>query len=138
VGLRAGGIAGLAVGALVGAGLVTVGLVLDAERIWPGAMRLRWKVVAGWLVALPLPLLKAHPLLWLGWAAVVAAAVAWTTCLRPASTGHGAAAPAMPQGGRRLRILHLAFEDHRRPGSGGGAIRVQLHLHTREINRRLA
>ena len=32
----------------------------------------------------------------------------------------------------RLRILHLAFEDHRRPGSGGGGIR------TREINRRLA
>ena len=36
----------------------------------------------------------------------------------------------MTQG--RLRILHLAFEDHRRPGSGGGAIR------SREINRRLA
>lgn len=34
--------------------------------------------------------------------------------------------------GRRLRILHLAFEDHRRPGSGGGGIR------SREINRRLA
>lgn len=33
---------------------------------------------------------------------------------------------------RRLRILHLAFEDHRRPGSGGGGIR------SREINRRLA
>jgi glycosyltransferase involved in cell wall biosynthesis len=33
---------------------------------------------------------------------------------------------------RRLRILHLAFDDHRRPGSGGGAIR------NREINRRLA
>lgn len=33
---------------------------------------------------------------------------------------------------RRLRILHLAFDDHRRPGSGGGAVR------NREINRRLA
>ncbi len=33
---------------------------------------------------------------------------------------------------RRLRILHLAFEDPRRPGSGGGAVR------TREINARLA
>jgi glycogen(starch) synthase len=32
----------------------------------------------------------------------------------------------------RLRIIHLAFEDHLRPGSGGGGIR------TREINRRLA
>lgn len=31
-----------------------------------------------------------------------------------------------------MRILHLGFEDHRRPGSGGGGIR------TREINRRLA
>ena len=32
----------------------------------------------------------------------------------------------------RLRILHLAFEDPRRPGSGGGAVR------TREIDARLA
>lgn len=32
----------------------------------------------------------------------------------------------------RLRILHLAFDDPRRPGSGGGAIR------SHEINRRLA
>ena len=31
-----------------------------------------------------------------------------------------------------MRILHLAFEDHLRPGSGGGGIR------TREINRRLS
>lgn len=31
-----------------------------------------------------------------------------------------------------LEILHLAFEDHRRPGSGGGGVR------THEINRRLA
>jgi glycosyltransferase involved in cell wall biosynthesis len=38
--------------------------------------------------------------------------------------------PANPE--RGLRILHFAFEDHRRPGSGGGGVR------TREINRRLA
>lgn len=31
-----------------------------------------------------------------------------------------------------LRIVHLAFEDHRRPGSGGGGAR------THEVNRRLA
>lgn len=31
-----------------------------------------------------------------------------------------------------MRILHLAFEDYRQPGSGGGSVRV------REINRRLA
>ncbi|MDR0359572.1 MAG: hypothetical protein LBJ87_08940, partial [bacterium] len=34
--------------------------------------------------------------------------------------------------GRGLRILHLAFDDVHRPGSGGGAIR------NHEINRRLA
>lgn len=34
--------------------------------------------------------------------------------------------------GRPLRILHLGFEDHARPGSGGGALR------THEVNRRLA
>ncbi|MGH9094568.1 MAG: glycosyltransferase family 4 protein [Acidimicrobiales bacterium] len=39
-------------------------------------------------------------------------------------------ADGRPAGG--LDILHLAFEDHRRPGSGGGGIR------THEINRRLA
>ena len=33
---------------------------------------------------------------------------------------------------RRLSVLHLAFEDHRRPGSGGGAYR------THEVARRLA
>lgn len=34
--------------------------------------------------------------------------------------------------GDRLRVLHLAFEDHRRPGGGGGSLR------TMEVNRRLA
>lgn len=44
-----------------------------------------------------------------------------------------AGVPAMAdRRGRRLRILHLGFEDHRRPGSGGGSIRNQ------QINRRLA
>lgn len=37
-----------------------------------------------------------------------------------------------PVSERGLEILHLAFEDHRRPGSGGGGVR------THEINRRLA
>lgn len=37
-----------------------------------------------------------------------------------------------PPAGQGLEILHLAFEDHRRPGSGGGGVR------THEINRRLA
>src|SRR5438105_7396065 len=40
--------------------------------------------------------------------------------------------PGSGKPAKRLRILHLAFDDHRRPGSGGGAIR------NREINRRLA
>jgi glycosyltransferase involved in cell wall biosynthesis len=37
-----------------------------------------------------------------------------------------------PNGDTKLDILHLAFEDHRRPGSGGGGLR------THEVNRRLA
>jgi glycogen synthase len=37
-----------------------------------------------------------------------------------------------PASGPVLRILHLGFEDHLRPGSGGGGLR------THEINRRLA
>ena len=35
-------------------------------------------------------------------------------------------------GPRRISVLHLAFEDHRRPGSGGGAYR------THEVARRMA
>ena len=35
-------------------------------------------------------------------------------------------------GPRRIAVLHLAFEDHRRPGSGGGAYR------THEVARRMA
>jgi glycosyltransferase involved in cell wall biosynthesis len=38
----------------------------------------------------------------------------------------------MSSGARRLRILHLAFDEPQRPGSGGGAVR------NHEINRRLA
>jgi glycosyltransferase involved in cell wall biosynthesis/O-antigen/teichoic acid export membrane protein len=130
IGLRGGEITGLAVGALMGAALITLGLLAEAERTWPGVIRLRRSVVAGWLVAAPLPLLNAHPLLWMGWAAVVVAAAAWNAGLR---SGEGPASAAdAPEGGQRLRVLHLAFEDHRRPGSGGGAIR------THEINRRLA
>jgi glycosyltransferase involved in cell wall biosynthesis len=41
-------------------------------------------------------------------------------------------APASGRPARRLRILHLGFEDHRRPGSGGGSARNQ------QINSRLA
>jgi glycosyltransferase involved in cell wall biosynthesis len=37
-----------------------------------------------------------------------------------------------PNADTKLDILHLAFEDHRRPGSGGGGLR------THEVNRRLA
>ncbi len=36
------------------------------------------------------------------------------------------------RGARGVKVVHLAFEDHRRPGSGGGGLR------TFEINRRLA
>ena len=36
------------------------------------------------------------------------------------------------RGARGVKIVHLAFEDHRRPGSGGGGLR------TFEVNRRLA
>jgi glycosyltransferase involved in cell wall biosynthesis len=39
---------------------------------------------------------------------------------------------AQTTAGRPLRILHLAFEDHRRPGSGGGSLR------NHRINSRLA
>jgi len=76
-------------------------------------------------VASPLVALRDRPGLWLGWVIagvglpVLLALVRFRRHVEVAESG-------------RPRILHLGYEDPRRPGSGGGSVR------THEINRRLA
>lgn len=60
----------------------------------------------------------------------VCSAVRRRTRRRPSDV-HRVAGPT-DEAGPRLRLLHLAFEDYRKPGSGGGSLR------THEVNRRLA
>ena len=123
-GYAAGGILGLAVGSVAGPGLTAALLLRQAGRTWPGCLvRADWRLGPALLLLALLSLLREVPVLWLAVAAVVGGSAA-RRLLRPA-------APDAPSDGRP-RVLHLGFEDHRRPGSGGGALR------THEVDRRLA
>ncbi len=125
VGYALGGTTGIAAGSALGSITTATLLVVQTRRIWQA--RLPLALPAGVLVLLVL-MAAARPLLAL-WAvpAVVLGLVAVRALLR---TQPGRGAGAAP--GDRPRVLHLAYEDHRRPGSGGGAVR------SREINRRLS
>lgn len=118
-----GGVLGLARADALGCTIIVGALLVLVRRQWHSALRglMRVAIVALAMTA-PLLLLRQVVLLWLIYAAVVGAALARTLLI---------SARTVPYGGR-ARILHLAFEEHRQPGSGGGAIR------TSEINRRLA
>lgn len=138
LGMWWGGVLGLAAGAAVGSA-VTVGLLaLTGSTLWPRAFRPPLGILAGCTVfAVVLLLVREYPMLWLAVTASVGLATA-THLLgrRSGAAGSGRAGPSdggMRMDGRpRLRILHLGFEDWRKPGSGGGAVR------TREVNERLA
>jgi glycosyltransferase involved in cell wall biosynthesis len=125
LGLKVGGVLGLAVCVAIGSFLVAATLVHDLRRRWPGCTTgvLRHGVIVG-LVASPLVLLRNHLLLWGAWLAVGAAAPALVSLLR---FRHDPI-----EGRRRPRVLHLGYEDHRRPGAGGGSARNHA------INKRLA
>ncbi|QJY49045.1 glycosyltransferase [Pseudonocardia broussonetiae] len=133
-----GGVLGLAVGAAVGAAATLVLLVVSGSAVWPRAFRPPAAVLLGCaLLLVALLLLREHLLLWL----VVAGTVGGLNALRVLGRmprGSQALADRAAEGSApvderpRLRILHLGFEDWRKPGSGGGAVR------TREVNARLA
>ena len=131
-----GGVLGLAAGALVGALLTTALLVLVAPAPWRTAVLPRPATLLGCAVlAGALLALRGHPALWLALALCVGVGVAWRTGQQQAAEGASPAPTtgAVPRGaGTRLRILHLGFQDWRKPGSGGGALR------TREVDERLA
>jgi glycosyltransferase involved in cell wall biosynthesis len=124
VGIHLDGIRGLATAVCLVSGSVTFGFAVLTWRHWPGAVTRLWRsALLPLLAGLPLVALRAHPVAWAAWALVVLALPAVATVAR---FRHHVGGPARP------RVLHLGFEDPRRPGAGGGSVR------THEINRRLA
>jgi glycosyltransferase involved in cell wall biosynthesis/O-antigen/teichoic acid export membrane protein len=127
-GWEVAGVLGVAWGVLLAASAMALALLANGIRTWPGSFRPRLRDVAGWtVVGTSLLLTRGTPALWIALVIVVGLLVA----------GHAFSARPGREGGqpverRRLKILHLGFEDFRRPGAGGGSIR------THEINRRLA
>lgn len=127
-----GGVLGLAVGAVVGSLLTVVLLLLAAPGTWRSAVRPSNGLLLGCAVfAVVLWTLRSSPVAWFTTALVVGLLAAWRTS-RQQTGERPAPAPDHGSGPRRLRILHLGFEDWRKPGSGGGAVR------TREVDERLA
>jgi glycosyltransferase involved in cell wall biosynthesis len=128
IGWHLDGIVGIAVGALLGSLTTATLLLRECRNRWPGSVAIRpVALAAAALFASVLLLLRAHAV---GWLLVAGALI----CIRAYQIFVKRPAPAAEPAdiGRRLNILHLGFEDHRRPGSGGGSAR------NREINRRLS
>jgi len=138
LGMWWGGVLGLAAGAAVGSAATLALLALAGSAVWPRALRPPLGILAGCtLFSIVLLLVRDHSLLWMAIVGTVGVATAARLLGRmPSGTERGRAKPR--EGGDRvddhprLRILHLGFEDWRKPGSGGGAVR------TREVNERLA
>jgi glycosyltransferase involved in cell wall biosynthesis/O-antigen/teichoic acid export membrane protein len=126
-GLESRGIVGLAMAVTVGGTLVAAALLRQIHRTWTGSLRTvgRSGAVVG-LACLPLVLLRQHVVAWTVWAlgCVVIFCLRSLRDVRAAGDGR--------PGSARPRVLHLGYEDPRRPGAGGGSVR------THEINRRLA
>ena len=130
-GWQLGGILGVAWGVLVTALALALALLVPAARAWPGSFQPSWAELGGWAAGCAVLLaVREVPWLWV----VLAAAIGLLAAGRAFAARHAPEAEAAPAPGAegRPRVLHLAFEDVRRPGSGGGSLR------THEINRRLA
>jgi glycosyltransferase involved in cell wall biosynthesis/O-antigen/teichoic acid export membrane protein len=126
-GLETHGIIGLAMAVALGGALVTIGLCRETVRAWPTSLHGVWRsVVLAGIVCLPLWPLRQNVFAWMVWAAFCGVVFCLRSLLAVTSTGDG------PAGLARPRVLHLGYEDPRRPGAGGGSVR------THEINSRLA
>jgi glycosyltransferase involved in cell wall biosynthesis/O-antigen/teichoic acid export membrane protein len=136
-GLTLGGIRGLALGAAVGGACMLALLLFKGRRSLSQVGRPLDTTAVAAATATVLLLLRQFPIAWCVGAGLVLL-VSASRVIRPGGAGEGTPPPdatedGFPSGGtKRLRILHLAFDDHRFPGSGGGAVR------TFEVNRRLA
>lgn len=121
VGWSLGGVPGLAAGGCAGA---VAGAAVAVRRIPPTGLSVVAAPVACSVVgAAALAGVRRWPSAWLLLAALLAVFALGRA--RRART-------EPPAPGRRLRILHLGFQDPAMPGAGGGAVR------THEVNRRLA
>ncbi len=125
IGMRAAGPKGLALAVAVQAAAVSAALLRDCHRIWPGALRSLWRTAAA-SVLLAAPLFAARSSL------AVWAAAAVVFAILPVLEAVRQVHRAGSVGSGRPRVLHLGYEDPRRPGAGGGSVR------THEINRKLA
>jgi len=137
-GLKLGGIRGLALGAAVGGACMLAILLFKGRRSLSQVGRPLDTTAVAAATATVLLLLRQLPIAWCVGAGLVLL-VSASRVIRPEGAGEGTVGPSdasadgFSSGGtERLRILHLAFDDHRFPGSGGGAVR------TFEVNRRLA
>ena len=137
-GLTLGGIRGLALGAAIGGACMLALLLFKGRRSLSQVGRPLDTTAVAAATATVLLLLRQLPIAWCVGAGLVLL-VSASRVVRPEGAGEGTVGPpdgsadGFPSGGtERLRILHLAFDDHRFPGSGGGAVR------TFEVNRRLA
>jgi len=139
-GLASGGIRGLALGAAAGAGCMLALLLFKGRKSLSqvGTPLNTTAIVV--LTAMVLLLLRHFPITWCMGAGLVLL-VSASRVIRPDGADEGtvprptaadAAGQFTPGEGKPLRILHLAFDDHRLPGRGGQSVR------TFEVNRRLA
>ncbi|WP_432486930.1 glycosyltransferase [Kineococcus sp. SYSU DK018] len=125
-----GGVRSMAVAVLVVLAVAAAPLLRSTARRWPGALRLREVLV--WVPAgAVLAVLHDRAGAWFAAAALVglSALLAFRASAAP---GTGAEHDGTTKEGERLKILHLGFEDPRRPGAGGGSVR------THEVNARIA
>jgi glycosyltransferase involved in cell wall biosynthesis/O-antigen/teichoic acid export membrane protein len=137
-GLRLAEIGGLAFGAMAGAGCALVLLLASGTMSLLKIGRLLRPTAGLALTAMLLLLLREMAVLWCVVAGIVTLLAGWRMTRRG---GHHEQVGgrnvtrddrAIDDRSASLRILHLAFDDHRFSGSGGGAVR------TYEVNRRLA
>ncbi|MCI2239728.1 glycosyltransferase [Kineococcus sp. TRM81007] len=128
--VSAGGVRSMAVAVLVVLAAAAAPLLRATAVRWPGAVRLHEVLVwapAGALLAV----LQERTGAWFAAAALVglAALLAFRASAAPRA---GAEPDGTTKEGEHLKILHLGFEDPRRPGAGGGSVR------THEVNARIA
>jgi amino acid adenylation domain-containing protein len=134
-GLENHGILGLAIAVTIGAAIVAVLLLREIARTWTGSLRgLVRPVLVVAVACAPLLALRRHEGLWVLWALSCLLAFSARGLLSVARSGTGGGGPGGGGSGRppRPKVLHLGYEDPRRPGAGGGSVR------THEINQRLA
>ena len=126
LGLKAHGTIGLAMAVATGAAAVTVALAREIRSVWPGALRgaLRTLTFVS-LCCLPCYTLRDHLIVRVLWAAGCGALFGARALLDASHSG------SVATGAVRPRVLHLGYEDPKRPGAGGGSVR------TYEVNRRL-